>query len=657
MKKLLSVFLTSLILVTVISMMSFSSSAIEGYVSPAATAYKTTSAITVDGNMSEWGKVPCNYFSYQDFSGENSGDTLITSDNSYYKILYDNNNIYIAAVISDATLETADTNPGRDWFKVAVNLDGIAAANTDPATRAYTVSTLAGDGWFPKSGEIPLNWEGYNSSVSGNAFQSGDMKIVNDGTNSYVECVYQLNDNLKNRLIEGTKIGVGVKYEDYLVKHDDHDPVNRRYLWGDDSFTFYDDISKLGTVTLGGEIVEDVVKTAPSFTAKKATGEIIVDADLGEWKNVPKTTVGFYDFTGDNNGETLNDSDGSYFQVVYDSKKIYVAAAVTDQELQTADGAPGRDWFKMIFDLDGSATTHVDTNTRALTITTLASDGWFPQDGTAPYNWEGYASANNGNAFKNGSMKLLWKDGVTYMESSFDVNDALVDRLTAGSKFGFGFKYEDYLVKHDDHDPINRRYLWGDDNYTFLDDISKMGIMELSGDEVSMEQPIVEQDPVVVDESEDAPANKDIVVLDNGDRQISWNSAEGAVGYKVNLFARFEAVDGTNYFYIQTKDTADLSTTLTYLDEDADYTYQVLALDGEGNVIAAYAPADFSTATVTEPAAEATPTIEAEESSEDNSTVDDNVNTGDPLNVIGILVVLGLLSVIVVTMKTKKTEM
>lgn len=568
---------------------------------PTGTAYQKTGNLTVDGDLADWAEIPKTYLSYYDVKDGVMDTEAKTSQDSYFQLQYDGEKVYLAAAFADST-DSKTFASDLDWCKFMFDFGTVEGSEYNAWTSGIISAEQAtGNLWGENSQIQNHDWvQPENEREPGGLLfenhASQQFKMVYDAENGfrYVEMALLLKGELKDRLVKDGTFQFDIHYDDHVTSHDQPDSTTtRRYFWANDAGSLAAAHKQadetFGTITMGGTPESEAPGDNPTASALKMTGEFKMDADIAEWKDVPKTYLPYQNFAdGAADGEGAVSQD-SYFQVVYDENNLYFAGVFADEALDITDGNPGRDWCKLAFDLDGVSQMHEDPNTRAMCVVAIGGDGWHPKDGSTPHNWEGYDNRNNGLAFQSSDMRIRWADGMSYVEGCFELNDDLKERLKAGTVFGLGVKYEDHLAKHDDHDPTARRYLWGDNDYTFYDDITQFGLLTLSDQTVEFKQPEQAKDPEIQEPTQGAPANKPIVRGDDGTVTASWDAMEGAAGYQVNLFSQFEGIDGSvSSFFVKTLTAEGTTVSFADLDPNSDYAYQVIALDAQGAPLAVY---------------------------------------------------------------------
>ena len=223
----------------------------QSYTNPTAEAAKGTP--NVDGELREWATNTKYELTRRPVDGtaENTG---------WYKMKWDNNAIYIAGQIKDAT---EDAN--NDLVKVVFDFDGlVSSSELIDFSKRPNAGAFAWMTWGYCGGGSPVNPPAWNPKNTYGATTPAGAAILGDGVNAntfiwkYKDGCYDFemalypSSDLKEKLAEGTQIGFDIQWVDYNNASGPDDPKNTTIGWASPCDDWNTDLCSLGTVTLVG---------------------------------------------------------------------------------------------------------------------------------------------------------------------------------------------------------------------------------------------------------------------------------------------------------------------------------------------------------------------------------------------------------------------
>ena len=101
--------------------------------------------------------------------------------------------------------------------------------------------------------------------------------------------------------------------------------------------------------------------------------------------------------------------------------------------------------------------------------------------------------------------------------------------------------------------------------------------------------------PEIIEKTTDAKVSEPETLPDGTSKQISWEATPDAYEYQINLFSLNDFDPDEKFFVATYKVYDETSFAFTDLALDTSYQFQILAYDASGELLAAYAPGEFST--------------------------------------------------------------
>lgn len=536
--------------------------------------------ITVDGSLTEWSGIAKNPLSvYADGAFTPSAD-------EYSQFAVSADSLYFALKVKDDT----NTKDGlvRDHFRLSLLLpDGsIGLFYSD------------NDGWH-NAGDCPSWWgcaEGFVNAVTPDNSHAA-FAYQEDGTLT-IEGRARLTDAAKAQLSDGSQLKVALQYFDNMACNSTSYDGRRWVAFGTEKVTAVTAADITGTLAQKPE--QEVFPYVA--VAEKGGADTDIDGEFQEWENAVKYPLDLYDpATG-----VFVKSEDEYCQFLYTYGQLYFKVYAKDAG-STVDGLI-RDHVRFtVFFPDGNEAFYY-----------YDCDNWFEAGagawfgiGTSDKDAEGLNAALRDNS--NSSFK--YENGYVQVEGRINVRDTLKDVFVNGTELKVALEYFDGQTCNETTYNGKRWLKWGTTEIAAVKPADVTGTVTLHDPEYQ------DTTDMKVEEPTAGTVNKGYTFDADGNMTVTVAPFTGAASYRVNVFDRWDGADGYLYVANRYVDAETTSLTITGLEDGADYGYQVLALDADGQVLAIYPVVNF-TANETE----VNPPVS---SAPQTPAPDDNVSRGD----------------------------
>lgn len=560
MKKRVSLLLTVALLLTSVAGTSMLASASTGV------GKVEQDGVTVDGSLDEWADAVKNPLSVY------NGEGFDVTEDEYCQFIYSPDSLYFSMVVKDST-NTKDELV-RDHLRLSVLLPdgsiGLFYSDNDGWNNATDCP-----GWWGYTG---TNAIGAASSTAVFTYNSDDGTLTVEGRACFTE-------EARSQLADGAQLKVALQYFDYMACNATNYSGTKWASFGSETVTAIAAQDITGEMTLGetdatGDDTETENPDQEVFNyeavAEKGGSETDIDGDFWEWDNAKTYALDVYDpDTG-----LFTKSEDEYVQFIYTYGQLYFSIYAKD-EGQTIDNLI-RDHVRFtVFFPDGSEAFYY-----------YDCDDWYEAGAGA---WFGLAEtdveaeAMNAALRDNSNSRFVYDDnGYVRIEGRINVRDTLKDVFVNGTELKVAIEYFDGQLCNGTEYDGSRWLKWGTTVLCAVNEEDVTGTVTLHDPEYQ------DTTDMEVQEATAGAINGDYAFNTDGSMTITVEPFEGAASYRVNVFDRWEGVDGYTYVanhYVES-DTSTL--VVTDLTDGGDYGYQVIALDADGNTVAVYPVVAFT---------------------------------------------------------------
>lgn len=543
------------------------------YSNPAVAANKTVNeSITYDGNLEEWTTAEKNYMSvYQ--------NGALTLSNEYYvSFKWSEDRLFMAMVVPDGG---KTVNGGiRDSVRMAFRLP-------DGTVSYFYVDNDGDSGWVRCADGTTnvLSWCGDKDGTTSilDANNTGAKYVYKDGK-AYIEVSTTFREKYRSALTKGNTIGVAVRYHDNAA----FNAINgdNILVWGDNDLDFTTGAADFGSVVLGDAISSGGTDQGDGHTTPLGVNK--VDLQKGSamidgiedviWKNVDYFTpeiANNFQYAPANWGPT--DTTGKW-KAMWDDKGIYFWVEVTDSTKNVTCGSG------QTFDKD-SIIVYIDQNND--------DDGPYGAESPAKTGASPFLIGANGECFGSGNGMMQGADiniATTETETGYIyegfIGWTISETAKAGNYIGLDIDINDNI----DGNQRGAVVFWNtlniaSGNWNLTNGYADAKLVD-SG---------MGDTPEIIEKTTDAKVNEPETLPDGTSKQISWEATPDAYEYQINLFSLNDFDPDEKFFVATYKVYNETSFAFTDLALDTSYQFQILAYDASGELLAAYAPGEFST--------------------------------------------------------------
>ena len=544
------------------------------YTKPSVTANKVDNAsVAYDGNLVEWGTTEKSYMSVYE------NDTLTVSEEYYVQFKWSDDRLFMAMVVPDGG-KTVDGGI-RDSVRMAFRLP-------DGTVSYFYVDSDGDNGWVRTDDKNPnnvLSWCGDKDgtvSILGNN-NTGAKYVYKDGK-AYIEVSTTFREEYRSALTKGNTIGVAVRYHDNAA----FNAINgdNILVWGDNDLDFTTGAADFGSVVLGDAVSSGGTDQGDGHTTPLGVNK--VDLQKGSamidgiedviWKNVDFFTpeiANNFQHAPANWGPT--DTTGKW-KAMWDDKGIYFWVEVTDSTKNvTCESGQTSDKDSII--------VYIDQNND--------DDGPYGAENPAKTGASPFLIGANGECFGSGNGMMQGADlniATTETETGYIyegfIGWTISETAQAGNYIGLDIDINDNI----DGNQRGAVVFWNtlniaSGNWNLTNGYADAKLVD-SG---------MGDTPEIIEKTTDAKVSEPETLPDGTSKQISWEATPDAYEYQINLFSLNDFDPDEKFFVATYKVYDETSFAFTDLALDTSYQFQILAYDASGELLAAYAPGEFST--------------------------------------------------------------
>ena len=532
--------------------------------------------------------------------GDGTADTTAGS----FALKWDEEAIYVKAEIADTTADG-----GNDQIRFLLDLDGKPAGEAAVSFGGTGAVNAGVFTWNCAPHYIgnadPVNaYDGGSVGAGTNILNTPAIRMSYADGKHTILAALRVADSLKAKLANGAEIGFDLRFNDFNGATGPDDKKMTTIGFASSQQKWNTDLREIAAVKL---LNEHPVPDTPDEDFETATATAIygtpeMDGKLNEWADVPSNAM---------RNVTENKAISGSFRLMWDEEAIYVAMQVTDDDENSS-------LIKVLFNMDGVPVGE----------SRIMMSGETPLAAVYSVNWEGYGfgyvptnagfsyaegakgydQTYAGNSILKGAMNICASYPTTY-ELKYTFNDAAKAKLKEGAKIGFDIMYLDSYGNTNTSD-LGWATPYGKE--TFGLDLRKIGEVTLTpAPEIQPLTPTANAPKAL------APGNGDIA---STSVDLKWEKDDNAAGYDVLFFAVTEKNGETVYTFVKKEAVAGSTLTVSGLDPDTEYAFQVISTSEDGERLSVYELVRVHTL-LSDP--------EDPGESEDPEDPDDSGNTGD----------------------------
>lgn len=526
-----------------------------------------TDGVSVDGDLADWQGVEKTTLSVRQADGSFAADAA-----EYFQTAASPDSLYFAVVVKDS----AKSCDGlvRDQIRLSVVLPdgsvGILFTDCD------TMNVVKGDtDAFPWWG-APADKA--NAFIPDNSFSKF---VYNEDGTVTVEIRACLRDTLRSQLAEGATLKVAISYVDNMnITNTTYDGTAwHAYGTTDICAVTADKIS--GEIKLGTPVVQEVFTY--EATACTSGAEADIDGDFWEWNDAEdwKAPEKYALDVWDAEQGVFVKSDSEYVQFRYTYGFLYFHLYAADANGRTVNGLV-RDLVRLtVFFPEGEMAFYY-----------FDSDNWFANNTLAWFITEGgfdgtAAEAQNAAILDNSNSSFVYDDGHVEIEGRINCRDTVKDYFVHGTELKVAISYMDTQTCNNTAHEGGHWVKWGTTETVALTEEQVSGKVTLNDPSYQDTSSMEIQEPTA------GAVNKGYSFDATGGMTVKVTPFAGASSYRVNVFDRWPGADGDVYIPNKYVDFAGTEIAVEGLIADVDSTYQVIAFDDNGNVVAVYPAIDF----------------------------------------------------------------